>query len=192
MRSKESPDQTAYDLTAIAAYGLLALETHIRPPLDGNIATQGIVEAKSNLRDQGSGHQVRSEDAPFPQEASHFENGYVSASAFGKFPTGRELDSPESLRDYIPREPPPRRAPIQIRGWNINSNKIQRHRADQSDATNIDSSSLPRDLERFLRQNLPESTRPAPSNTIESGNTIIQSAQTKSEPREASATRFQQ
>ncbi|KAJ0375356.1 hypothetical protein COL26b_006412 [Colletotrichum chrysophilum] len=53
------------------------------------------------------------------------------------WPTGPELrtvqyDYKENIKDYAPTEPPPRRAPIQIRGWNINNNKIQRQRAEEN------------------------------------------------------------
>ncbi|TDZ60699.1 hypothetical protein CTRI78_v004764 [Colletotrichum trifolii] len=53
------------------------------------------------------------------------------------WPQGPELrtvqyDYKENIKDYAPTEPPPRRAPIQIRGWNINNNKIQRQRPDEN------------------------------------------------------------
>lgn len=153
IRSKESPDQTAYDLTAIAANGLQTMATHILPQLDGENAKQNIVEAELNLRDQGSGQQVRAEDTPSPLTASNREDGNAIPPLSERVSIdqqiltskiNREEPLPESAAprfpDYVPTEPPPRRKPVQIRGWNINSNKIQRHRADQSDATIIDSS----------------------------------------------------
>ncbi|KAF9874025.1 hypothetical protein CkaCkLH20_08397 [Colletotrichum karsti] len=53
------------------------------------------------------------------------------------WPTGPELrtvqyDYKENIKDYAPTEPPPRRAPIQIRGWNINNNKVQRQRPEEN------------------------------------------------------------
>ncbi|KAL0931773.1 uncharacterized protein CTRU02_212726 [Colletotrichum truncatum] len=53
------------------------------------------------------------------------------------WPTGPELrtvqyDYKENIKDYAPTEPPPRRGPVQIRGWNINNNKIQRQRAEDN------------------------------------------------------------
>ncbi|KAF6836932.1 hypothetical protein CMUS01_05198 [Colletotrichum musicola] len=54
------------------------------------------------------------------------------------WPQGPELrtvpyDYRENIKDYAPTEPPPQRGPVQIRGWNINNNKIQRQRDENGD-----------------------------------------------------------
>lgn len=53
------------------------------------------------------------------------------------WPQGPELrtvqyDYKENIKDYAPTEPPPRRGPVQIRGWNINNNRIQRQKAEEN------------------------------------------------------------
>ncbi|UQC78179.1 uncharacterized protein CLUP02_03655 [Colletotrichum lupini] len=53
------------------------------------------------------------------------------------WPQGPELrtvqyDYKENIKDYAPTEPPPRRGPVQIRGWNINNNRIQRQKTDEN------------------------------------------------------------
>ncbi|KAK2004829.1 hypothetical protein LX36DRAFT_676653 [Colletotrichum falcatum] len=53
------------------------------------------------------------------------------------WPQGPELrtvqyDYKENIKDYSPTEPPPRRGPVQIRGWNINNNRIQRQKTEEN------------------------------------------------------------